>query len=474
VAYGAVLLAAAYVSHFAILSNDAFPLRWQAEHLSLAHPESFYNGFFPIGYPLLLRAGSITGDPLLAAMLFQIALAPLYAFLTHRFIREFVSERATVLALPFVLFSPQVVRAILSPTPDFIASLAVLAGLTSFAKAKGMKSVLLCGMGVGIGAIFRSHAIALAAGFTIAMLLIEMRNLKMIAYFWAGVFPFVIAQGLVQVWSGHGFFENSQAFNIWRSMYGMDWNNPPALTQHSAFQVIMLDPLLFLKWYSIRLLDTSPFLIILIAVPIAAVKTLRVKRSLILLSLAMLFYFFITTAGASPRNLILPIPVVAASAIYLVELAASRLLQRRMIVPVIAIATIAIALTGLFYYLSGSAKRVEDYADVEKLLAVRSDVDADRIYTDNFDLYFPGLDYLTPQQSGGWPGIGLPHYAEIFPHVRDTSAAAEHADLIRDGVRWAVFRIPPYDGRGYESIRSDSSLFKLIKRTRLHEIYRVQ
>jgi hypothetical protein len=474
-AYGAVLLAAACVSHFAILINDAFPLRWQADHLSLSHPESFYNGFFPIVYPLLLRlATEVTGNPLHTLILLQIALSPLYALLAYRLLREFVSERATILALPFVLFSPDVVRAILNPTPEFLASLAVLAGLAWFAQAKGMKSVVLAGVGVGIGCLFRSHVIVLAAGFAIAMLLIEMRNIKMLAYFLAGVLPFVILQGLLQVWSRHGFFENLQVFNVWKTMYGMDWNNPPFIGNSSAFQVVMQNPFLFLKWYSVRLLNSSPYIVTLIALLIVATMTFRVKHGLVMLSLATLFYIVVTTAGSSSQNLTLAIPVVAVTAIFLVEMVAAPLIQRRMVVPVLAGTTIAIALTGLFYYFSLTAKRVEDYAEVERLIPITSTADAAIVYADDFDLYFPNIDYATPRTSGGWPGIGIPNYADEYPQIRDTSATVEHDDLARIGIRWAVFRIPPYDGRGYESIRSDSSLFRLTYRTRLHEIYRVQ
>ena len=474
-AYAAVLLAAACVSHFAILINDAFPLRWQADHLSLSHPESFFNGFFPIVYPLLLRmATAITGNPLLTLILFQIALAPLYAILAYRLLREFVSERATLLALPFVLFSPHVVRAILNPTPEFLASLAVLTGLATFARANGMKSVVLAGVGVGIGCLFRSHVIVLAAGFVVAILTIESRNLKMLAFFLAGVLPFVILQGLLQVWTGHGFFENLQAFNVWKTMYGMDWNNPPMIGKTSAFQVIMLDPLLFLKWYSVRLLNTSPYLITLIALPIVAARTFHVKRSLVLLSVATLFYIIVTTAGSSSQNLTLAIPVVVATAIFLVEMVAARILQPRMVVVALASVTIAIALAGLFYYFSLTSKRIEDYADVEKVLEINSSADASRVYADDFDMYFPNLNYATPRTSGGWPGIGIPNYAEEYPQIRDSSAKIEHDDLVRNGILWAVFRTPPYDAHGYENIQSDSSLFRLIYRTKFHEIYRVQ
>src|ERR1041385_1847015 len=49
-AFGVLMLAAAIVSRFAVLSNDSFPLLWQARHLSFSDPATFYNGFFPIGY----------------------------------------------------------------------------------------------------------------------------------------------------------------------------------------------------------------------------------------------------------------------------------------------------------------------------------------------------------------------------------------------------------------------------------------
>jgi hypothetical protein len=236
----------------------------------------------------------------------------------------------------------------------------------------------------------------------------------------------------------------------------------------------MQNPSLFLKWYSVQLLNTSPYLVTLIALPIVAIRNFRVKRSLVMLSLATLFYIVVTTAGSSSQNLTLAIPVVAATAIFLVETIAPRLIRRRMVVPVLATTTIAIALTGLFYYFSLTAKRVEDYAEVERLLPVLSTADAALVYADDFDLYFPNLDYATPRTSGGWPGIGIPNYADEYPQIRDTSAKVEHDDLARIGIRWAVFRIPPYDWRGHKSIRSDSSLFKLIYKTKLHEIYRVQ
>src|SRR4051812_34322080 len=76
--YAAILLLAAWISHFAVLNNDCFPLRWQADHLSIHNSETFYNGFFPIGYPILLRVAGYTGNSILSLLIFQIILSAFF------------------------------------------------------------------------------------------------------------------------------------------------------------------------------------------------------------------------------------------------------------------------------------------------------------------------------------------------------------------------------------------------------------
>src|SRR4051794_25340440 len=111
--YAAILLLAAWISHFAVLNNDCFPLRWQADHLSVRNPETFYNGFFPIGYPLLLRLAGYTGNSILSLLLLQIILSGLFALVSFKFLRKFLSIELSVLALIALVFSPQILRAVL-------------------------------------------------------------------------------------------------------------------------------------------------------------------------------------------------------------------------------------------------------------------------------------------------------------------------------------------------------------------------
>jgi hypothetical protein len=479
--YAAVLLVAAWSTHFAVLINDVFALRWQAEHLSISHPESFYNGFFPIGYPLLLRAASVTGNPVLTMMLIQIALAPLYAALVYRLLVRLVPGRSVAIVFPLALFAPPVIKAVLSATPDFFAAFAVLAGFLWMTR-EGRWNFVVAGVCIGLGCVFRSHLLALAIALALALLLFQ-KEFRFRAFFGfcAGVLSFVIAQGLVQVWSGHGFFENAQAFNIWKTMHGMDWNNPPALGHASAFRVILDDPAGFFasveNWlfrYAFYFVPLMGFL--LLAFAHSHSNTRAIARPLTMLAFASLVYLLLTSAGGSVSAFTPVIPIAAACIAALLDGATARLSNafRNRAIPTLAAIVWVAGFIGLFIFILRVKTRTDDYAEVQRMLDVRSDPDVLRIYTDDFDFYFPNLRYRIPRASGGWPEVGLPHYLEEFPHIRNTSSEIEHHDLIQNGIVWAIYRVPPYDPRGYQYAHSDTSLFRLMYRTRSHEIYRVE
>jgi hypothetical protein len=175
----------------------------------------------------------------------------------------------------------------------------------------------------------------------------------------------------------------------------------------------------------------------------------------------------------------------------------SKLELRRWFIPLVASMCWIAGLTGLLFYSAQEAKRIGDYSHIERVLGVRSSIggpegsrDADtgepsletdrrpidprQIYTDDYDFYFPGLRYQTPRTFGGWGEVGLADYLRDFPHIRNSSANMEHDDLVHNGIAWAVYRVPPYDPRGYQSVRGDTTLFRLMYRTRSHEIYRVE
>ena len=475
--YAAVLLAAAWHSHFAMLSNDVFPLRWQAEHLSLHHPETFYDGFFPIGYPLLLRLGSLTGNPVLAVMLLQIVLASIYVLLARQVLQSMLSEAAAVLALPLVLFAPQAADNILSVTPDFLAALCALAAFFFLIRQDIPGNIFFAGLTMGAGYLFRTHVIVLGLSVVLALFIFQKKQrFRMALLFCAGLLPFVVMQGLLQVWSGHGFFENAQAFNFWRMMYGMDWNNPPALGGVSVLDIIQANYSAFFAAYWSSIIQESLYIIPTLVAFLFLFLRGRTSpnRTLAALTFAALVYLAITATGGSPRNVAPVIPIIATDFLFLVNLAFGGVARRRAMARVFGTLLWTGAVLGSFVFSDHAARRINEYSKVERLLNVNSKEAALKIYTDDFDFYFPGLHYQTPRESGGWPEVGLPNYTEEFPHLRDSSARILHDDLVSSGIQWAMFRTPPYDPRGYESAHSDTTLFHLIYQTPMHKIYRVE
>jgi len=470
--YAAILLLAAWISHFAVLNNDCFPLRWQADHLSIHNPESFYNGFFPVGYPLLLRLAGYTGNSILALLLIQIILSGFFVPVSFKFLRKYLPVELSSLALIALVFSPQILRAVLSVTPDFFAAFAILLACISFSKGR----FGLTGFFIGLGYLQRTHIVVFLIALGIAQL--ALANEKRFAgtmRIWLTAMPFILVQGFVQIWSGYGFFENEQAFNIWRTMHGMDWNNPPDLQGISSLDLIRREPMLLLTCMGIGILRSAADLLPLAFVMIHA-KVCGRNSILPILTAAAFLYIVINTAGGSPRSLIITMPLTVLSWAYIANIVFVR--TRLTFTPRLAawVVCLAIPCAVAVVILSAlrSKARVEEYETVEHTLNVASPSDAKRIYMDDFDLYFPNLKYQTPFTSGGWAVIGLPHYLAQHPRIHDTSAQAERDDLKRAGIDRVVFRVPPYDPRGYESIRKDSTLFQLIARTANHEIYRVQ
>ncbi len=476
-----MILTSAWCSHFAVLINDVFLLRWQAEHLSFATPESFYNGFFPIGYPLVLRVASLIGNPIFAMILFQIGLAPLYAMLVYRLLARLALGRAINVALPLVLFAPPVIHAIPSATPDFFVGLLVLISCVLLLR-EGRWNFVLAGVCVGASCLFRSHLLALFLTLLLSLLIFQ-KNSRWSTFtqFCAGAIPLIAAQGILQIWSGHGFFENAQAFNIWKSMHGMDWSNPPALAHAKALGVIMENPALFASSVGNWLLLYSLYLIPLVGIIILAFVRSRsgaigMSRALVSLAFAALAYLVVAAAGGSVSAFIPVLPIAAACTIPLIELILSHrsLKFREYTISILTTIIWITGLTWLFIFTMREANRVEDYAKIEQLLGVHSRSDALTIYTDDYDFYFPGLTYQTPRHTGGWGEVGLPNFLTEFPHIHNSSAEIERGDLINNGIEWVIYRIPPYDPMGYETVKNDRIHFRPIYRTSYHEIYRIQ
>ena len=485
VLYAAILLAFCLISHFAIVSNDVFPLRWQAEHLSLLHPDTFYDGFFPIGYPLLERVAAATGNPIPTMVLLQIVLAIAYSSLTQRFLEKLVGTELGFVGVPLVLFGPQILTNVLSATPDFLAGFCVLIGLWLLVRRElsppstsgRTKQYLNMGIALGFGYLLRTHVIILVLALAVAFVLFEERRVRACVLLLLGSAPFILIQGLVQVWSGHGFFQSSQAFNVWRMMHGSNWTSFPDLAGMSAADVMRSAPTLFLSAWWDQIAAEWLYLIPTVLALLLMFRRgrFRTQRSFAILLLAAILYLLASALGGSPRNVIIVVPIVAAAVMFIIR-DIFNIAEWRMQTPgyVAAAALWFLGIVATLIFSFHASRRVQDYREVEHLLNVRNSADAQHIFTDDFDLYFPDFKYATPRTSGGWAEVGLPAYASQYSSIPDSNANALHEALERQDIHWVVVRVPPYDEHGYALGSSDSTLFHLAYATSRHKIYRVE
>ena len=275
-------------------------------------------------------------------------------------------------------------------------------------------------------------------------------------------------------------------------MHGMDWSNPPALGHTRVLDVILENPALFFAsvchWLVIYSFYILPFIaVIVLSIVPRKRNTLILSSHLASFAVVALVYIFMTAAGGSVSAFTPIIPIAAACLAYVLEAVFGRMFRSRAwVVPTFTAICWSASLTGFFILTLRNADRIEDYAKIDRQLHVYSSIDgpapnidknetdALRIYTDDYDFYFPDLRYRTPRFSGGWPEVGFPSYLKEFPHIHNSNAIAEHEDLVRNGIQWVIYRVPPYDATGYANVRGDSTLFRLMYRTPYHEIYRVE
>jgi hypothetical protein len=341
--------------------------------------------------------------------------------------------------------------------PDFFAALFVLLAFLALVQ----KRFGIAGVWLGVGLLFRTHVLALLVAVVVVLVISDRRAILKII---AGALPFVLLQGLIQVWSGHGFFESAQALNVFRMMYGMDWSEPPQLHQ-GMFALIASDPSRFINAYLSNLINSS-YLII----PLVIVLFWRKTEKLRLLAIVSLIYILVITIGFSPRALVPVWPVAAIAISYILEQFLPAFTERW--VCALAIAAVVAVSVIVIVGAERARARVDEYHSIEQALNINDDASAKQIYTDDFSFYFPSR-MLTPRTSGGWAEIGLDRYLQSMPHISANSVMELHNQLVRNGIRAAIMRRPAINERFYGFIAGDTADFKLIERTEGHERYAI-
>jgi hypothetical protein len=308
--------------------------------------------------------------------------------------------------------------------------------------------------------------------------LIERRgSFKKIGKLVLGVSPFVLFQGAIQIWSGHGFFETGQGFNIWKTMHGLDWSNPPAEFHLSLWQVIHFEPQKFVHTYGVLLLRQLYLLLPLsLFLMVAAVKRERFG-SLTVLASATFLYILITLPGGSARAVTPVLPVIVLSVLVLFRrfiFGEAFAKSRNSVFIGLFTALVLIGVVGTFSGALRARHRIDAYGELQRATGLTKPENARGLYSDDYALYFPELRDATPRHSGGWAEIGLPNYLKTNPHISDSTSSAWYNALVQDHIAFAVLREPPIDHRVAEFVLSDTVHFLRVPFNGGFKVYRLK
>lgn len=459
--YASMLLLVARRSHLAILANDAFPLLFQASSLSWSDPRSFYNGFFPIGYPGLLRVLLLFGRQHVDAtgVLVNIALAlPVIWCLLKLLASQGWSRWWAVLATTVAMLLPEMLRGVLSLRPDFIVTVLATAAFLCMTKHRyGLAGALL-----GASCLFRTHALVLVIAFAIALLIFQnWRSAARVLLFSA---PFLLLQAVINLAAGESPFSSSQGFNIAKMMYGADWRQE-GHAMPGAIDIILQEPLVLLRAYSAHLM-TEWYLLAPLLISLFFKQTREY-------GLTGLLYLLGVGLGGSPRGSLPIQPIVIVCLFALLSTYADR--ARAQLVPAaMSLLIFAGASVVLYRAAANAGARIERYQDVGDRLGMRHVGDAKQVLTDDFAMYFPQIENASPYANGGWGPIGIPLYRERMPQFMYDDPKELHDSLASHGVTFIVLSQPSSDPGLEATVVRDTHLFNRQPNINRYAVYKVR
>jgi hypothetical protein len=424
-----------YLGFYTIL-NDFWGTLFLAEHLSLADPRSLHNGFFPIGYPAVVRV-LLNQDILVWAYLMSAAASAATLGIVTRAVEQWTNASAIpVLAATLLALHPLFFLYGITTGPDaptlLLSTTGVVLLLWSCASERD-RSFVLAGLLLGAAGLFRQHGFPFAIASLLGVALAFPSRGRGLALAGVGVLGMLGVQVAANLAAGVSALESAQAFNIYKLFNSIDWFHLDRLQYPSnPIEVIRLAPDRFLEaWWSVL----RPTLWLGVPQVIAAVLSKGDSRRVaVALGVTTYLYLPIQAVGGSPRGPLLVLPCSALAVALALEA-----IWHRLPSSVSAVRTAAAA--GLVAFCAWSwvpenlanvrsARATADlWRHIEGLLEADGVQGPSQVFTDSFDFYFTKVrssriyDYR-PRNTGGWAQIDLYGYERIHPPLDTTSFGA--------------------------------------------------
>ena len=448
-----------------------------SQRLDPRHLDTFYDGFFPVGYTVLLRLLTRFGYPPLSAVGINAVLTWLLAFsMLGAFRLRGLGILPSLIAAMLVFLFPQVFDYLYTPGADSGAMVFFTAGayillLALLAPTPRRWWYALAGGLLGLAALWRCHALLAGVFLLVAAALAYRKRIAGVMLALASCTLVYGCQIAVNVLSGHSPLQTYQAFNIYQHMHPVNWYRTAEIPSlGTPLSIILSNPSVFLSSYFASFVRIFPILsapLILCFFP----KDNPLRRPAALWLCFCLLYAGVMASADSGRAVLLGLPVsLSFLAVSVHALWVAR--WRSVATPAPWLRPAAWVLLALL--LGACATKdiatvaswrtaSENYRALEQVLSHEQITDARQVYSTDLYLYFRGIPPYRPSYSGGW--LDLPFY-HAKNDAHGISLASEDA-FIRDcrlrGVRVVHLtprckRAAPFLYRIYASGRAAESL----------------
>lgn len=431
-----VMLASGFYMNFHAAGIDFWGILYYGRHMTLAEPESLYNGFFPVGYAWLIGQLPFTYVLPLAYIL-NALLAGLFTASVSTLVASTRSIPGAWIACFASIAAPFLFRNAITLGPD-IGSAAFTAfavfllwrdRLENAPQAPHDLRSILTGVSLGLAFLWRTHAIVSAAAIFLGYFLFAgIRPFRSRIWMVLVFGLFVSVQVTVNLLSGHGVLETSQAYNIYKLFHYIDVTHPPTpaeVENFSLMETIRNDP-----WNSLRAYGLPFGNLLFYAWPAFACFLLapkgRISRFALFLTLFVLLYAIPVALGDSARAPVILMGAYASALGLLVAVLDGHVKKLfnpgkwgTVIVVVLFIAAGFKTFRGWVVqdldFVRTNRNERHGLGLIEQVLVFHGMESPTEVFADRYDFYTPGVMPYRPRQIGGLVQDWFWGFSDEFP-----------------------------------------------------------
>jgi hypothetical protein len=449
VCYVACIVAVGIATNFLVVNNDFWDNCFIAQHLNFHLPQSLYNGFFPIGFHVLLRLFIAYIPPEIFGFGLNLGFTLLLFWAAFKLLPCLTTPNLSIVTLTLIASYPLLYHYNTTAGADPGAVAFFLVGcffLLKAKKASGRRQSILCGLSFGLGALWRYHVLVAGGFLLIAFLIVNPREWRRIALSMAAMLVMFSPQMAINMLNGLGPLQTGHALAVYDCMYHINWYritdyNFPA----SFFATVKLDPPLFIKNYLLGVLR-----LLLFAAPIFGYALLH-KNNRISLVMALFFIlyagFFGFSIGGRAPLLLIPFTLIYLIGIYnsINERIRSRLKLRPKLHYVWRFLGSAGIIMLLILFITRDCLKIIDrhergtfYTSIENELSAHGARAGTEIFSTDLDLYFRHINPNRPRLNSGWGIFGTYAWNQEYPQFNVMSIRGFIADCIKHNIGFVV------------------------------------